>query len=55
MSTSNYQSDDERDSEDKGIDFPYAFLNSDELITRPDTISKEQVAELTQFLDYDQS
>ena len=46
---------DDDDPDEKGVEFPYVFLNTDELVTRPESRIKERTAEeLTKFLDYDQ-
>ena len=50
ISTSDKNTDD-----DKSVDFPYVFLNSDDLVKRPDKVSKDDVDIMTRFLDFDQN
>ena len=52
MSTS---ASDDNQTEDKQVDFPYVFLNSEEIIQRPEYINDEEQDIMTRFLDFDQN
>ena len=49
MSSSNHSK-----PEEKGIDFPYVFLNTEELLQRPEEVKAEDAEVMTRFLDWHQ-